>query len=100
MGNGNYDPSIMKTFTVTITGTGAGGLTYAAEDADNTVNGTVLGGQTTLSSIRWMINGTADPASIWLDNVSITIIPEPSAAILLLSGGLILLAHSRRRTLQ
>ncbi len=94
MGSTAYDPSKMKTFTVTLDGADASSLTYTAEGSTNDVVGTVLNAQTQLTSIRWIYTSTGDPAGIWLDNVSVTQAPEPASLALL---GLSALAMIRRR---
>jgi MYXO-CTERM domain-containing protein len=88
-----YNPATMKTFTVTLNGTGSSSLKYTAEGSTGDVVGTVLNGQTQLTSIRWSYNSTGDPAGIWLDNVTVT--PEPASLALLSLGGLTLLRRRR-----
>jgi|GEM_PF-4616576 len=93
-----YDPANMATFTVTLDGTDASSLTYTAEGSSNDVVGTVLNGQTQLTSIRWSYNSTGDPAGIWLDNISVTQVPEPTTAGLLFAAlATAVFLHRRRR---
>lgn len=49
--------------------------------------------------LRFAATGTSDMAGGLIDNVSVTAVPEPSAALLALGGGLALAAWLRRRQL-
>lgn len=82
MGSTVYQPSNMATFTVTLDGAN---LNYTAEGSSNDVTGTVLNAQTQLTSIRWIYHSTGDPAGLWLDNISVTQVPEPATAGLLVA---------------
>ena len=86
-----YNPSKMTTITVTLDGSAADSLVYAAEGLTS-VSTDALNDNTSLTSIRWGITNDTDAAGFWLDNVSIT--PEPSTFAL---AGVGLLGLRRRR---
>lgn len=94
MGSTVYEPSNMATFTVTLDGAN---LTYTAEGASNNVTGTVLNAQTQLTSIRWVYTSTGDPAGLWLDNISVTQVPEPTTVGMLVAVFASAIALRRRR---
>lgn len=83
--SGDYDPSKLSTFTVTLDGSQADTLVYGAEGLAS-VSTDALNGNTSLTSVRWGITTDGDAAGFWLDNVDVSIaIPEPAS----LSVGLI-----------